>query len=240
MSVVVRRFLFAPLALAALVAVTRPAEAQSFSSAATPATPILMNSASFISGDDVVATLDQNGAMAPKQKHHEGLGIGIKGGPFFAGLSGGDEISFENKAGFQVSLFLGGNRPGVFGVATEITFIKRNAQAAGSTTTSNSQYALEIPLLFRFNFGSKNLDRLSFYAMFGPALDLNLTKFSFSDLTHNTGYDLNLVFAGGVEITRFIVEVRYDKGLRSITSDLGDFSKVKTHAVVLLFGVRFN
>jgi len=235
----VRRLLLALVAVVAMVALPRPALAQSApDNGVGPSIPVLMQSVSFLNEDDAQPAAAMAGLQAPppQKKHHEGLGIGIKGGPAFAGFSGAE--GFQGKTGYQISLFLGGNRPGVFGVATEITFIQRNASAVGNTTTSSSSKALEIPLLFRFNFGSHNLDRLSFYFMLGPAIDINLQKFS--ELVHNSGYDVNLIFSGGVEITRFIIEFRYDKGLKNLAPDLGDAVNVKTHAFLILFGIRFN
>jgi hypothetical protein len=74
--------------------------------------------------------------------------------------------------------------------------------------------------------------------MLGPAIDINLEKFS--ELVKNSGYDVNLIFSGGVEITRFIIEFRYNKGLKNLAPNLGDSVSVKTHAFLVLFGVRFN
>lgn len=236
-----RRLLFALLAGFVSVVIARPALAQVAPDNGSTL-PVLMQSVSFVSEsfDDQASNGKPPAAPPPQHKHHEGLGIGIKGGPAFAGLSSGGATTFQTKTGYQISLFLGGNRPGVFGVATEISFIRRNAAAAGSTTTSSTGYALEIPLLFRFNFGSRNLTGVSAYFMAGPALDLNLKKFALTQLTKNTGYDLNIVISGGVEITRFIIEFRYNKGLKAIANDLSSSFAVKTHSIVLLFGVRFN
>ena len=233
----VRRLLLVLVAVVASVALPRPVLAQSVSeNAVAPAIPFVMQNVSFVNDADQGTT----GAPPPQHKHHEGLGIGIKLGPIFSGYTGSGGLSLGNKTGFQFSLFLGGNRPGVFGVATEITFINRGANAVGQNTTSSSMKALEIPLLFRFNFGAHDLSHVAGYFMFGPAIDINLSNFAFSALTNNSGYDINLIFAGGVEITRFIIEIRYNKGLKAISSNLDNSVSVKTHAIVLLFGVRFN
>jgi hypothetical protein len=234
----VRRLVLALVAVVATVALPRPALAQSApDNGVGPAIQVLMQSVSFVNEADELAAFGTQ-APPPQKKHHEGLGIGIKGGPAFAGFNTSGEVGFQGKTGWQISLFLGGNRPGVFGVATEITFISRNASAVGNTTVSSSSKALEIPLLFRFNFGSHNLDKASFYFMLGPAIDINLEKFS--ELVKNSGYDVNLIFSGGVEITRFIIEFRYNKGLKNLAPNLGDSVSVKTHAFLVLFGVRFN
>ena len=240
MHLSVRRFFFASLVVLGSVMFTRPALAQSTPDNAPALLPVLMQNVSFTSESTGPAVLPALQGPPPAQKHHEGIGIGLKGGFMFAGYSGGPTLSFQNKAGVVFMLFLGGNRPGLFGVATEITIIKRTAAAIGTTTANVTQWALEIPFLFRLNFGSKNLDRAQVYFLGGPALDINLQKLAFSQLTKNTGYDLNIVLAGGVEITRFILEVRYNKGLRAIANDLSASINVKTHSVMALFGIRFN
>jgi len=234
----VRRLLLVLVAIVASVALPRPVLAQVSENAVAPAIPVLMQNVSFANEADNQTTGTQ--APPPQHKHHEGLGIGIKLGPMFNGYTSNGGLALGNKTGFQFSLFLGGNRPGVFGVATEITFINRGVNAVGQNTTSTSQKALEIPLLFRFNFGAHDLSHVGAYFMFGPAIDININNFAFSALTNNNGYDINLIFAGGVEITRFIIEVRYNKGMRAISSNLDNSVSVKTHAIVLLFGVRFN
>jgi hypothetical protein len=231
------RLLIGLLAVFISVVIAHPARGQSTSDNGSTL-PVLMQSVSFVN-DGVDAQAPQ-AAPPPQHKHHEGLGIGIKGGPAFGSLSTSGAVAFKTQTGYQISLFLGGNRPGVFGVATEITFIKRYASAVGLTTTSSASTALEIPLLFRFNFGSHNLDGVSAYFMAGPAIDFNLEKFGLAQLVKNEGYDINLIFSGGVEITRFIIEVRYNKGLKNLTPNLATSTSTKTHAVILLFGVRFN
>jgi hypothetical protein len=240
----VRRLLLALVAVfVATVALPRPALAQSApDNGVGPAFPVLMQSVSFADEADSQPALAQSGTQAPppQKKHHEGIGIGFKGGPAFSNISTNGAVNFSHGTGYQLSLFLGGNRPGVFGVATEITFIKRNANAQGLTTTSAAGTALEIPLLFRFNFGSRNLSGVCFYFMLGPAIDINLEKFGVAELVKNSGYDVNLIFSGGVEITRFIIEFRFNKGLKNLAPDLTPGADVKTHAYVILFGVRFN
>jgi hypothetical protein len=145
----VRHLLLALVAVVATVALPRPALAQSApDNGVGPAIPVLMQGVSFINeADDQAATGTQ--APPPQKSHHNGPGIGVKGGWAFAGFSGA--TNFQANTGWQIGLFLGGNRTGVFGVATEITFIQRNASAIFNTTISSSSKALEIPLLFRFN-----------------------------------------------------------------------------------------
>ena len=45
---------------------------------------------------------------------------------------------------------------------------------------------------------------------------------------------------GGVEITRFLAEVRYNEGLRNISKNFSASNDIKTRSFALLIGVRFN
>ena len=203
-------------------------------------------SASFLQGWNFTATDTDNTAQpeaqAPPQSSakHGGIGIGIKGGPVFATLDTTSSTTFQMKTGYQIGLFIGGNRPGVFGVGTEITYIKRNAQAQGQTTTSGSATALEIPILFRFNAGSSSLSGADLYVLFGPAIDINMTKFSPNFVANTTSYDMNGVVGVGVEITRVILEFRYNRSFKNVAKTLSDSTNVNMHSFVLLAGFRFN
>jgi hypothetical protein len=243
-SAQVRRSVMITAALAVLVMLgVVPASAQS-----SPAAR--MSGVTFNNADDPAPLPAQAQSPAqplpqaqpqPESKpKHGGIGIGIKGGPMFAKLDSSGATTFQQKAGYQVGLFIGGNRPGVFGVGTEITYIKRNAQAQGNTTASSSATALEIPLLFRLNAGSGHLSGADVYVLFGPAIDINMTKFSTAFVSNTTSYDLNGVAGVGVEITRVILEFRYNRGFRSVARTLSDSTVVNMHSFVLLAGFRFN
>jgi hypothetical protein len=235
-SAQVRKSAMIALVLGVLVMLgASPARAQSPSPAPLPA---WMHGVGFtaISADDTA----QSSAQSQPKSKHEGLGIGIKGGPMFAKLDTSGSTTFQQKTGYQVGLFLGGNRPGVFGVGTEITYIKRYASAQGQTTTSSSATALEIPLLFRFNAGSSHLSGADVYVLFGPAIDINLTKFSTAFVSNTTSYDLNGIAGVGVEITRVILEFRYNRSLRNVARTLSSSTAVNMHSFVLLVGFRIN
>jgi hypothetical protein len=54
--------------------------------------------------------------------------------------------------------------------------------------------------------------------------------------------DLGVLFGGGIEITRFLVEGRFNKGLRNVldSSNAGSVADIKTKSFAVLFGLRFN
>ena len=176
----------------------------------------------------------------------QGIGIGVKGGPVFTTLDfSGDVVEgleTENRTGWMGGLFIGGNRPGLVGVGVEINYIKRRVRDTESGLVS-SVSSIDVPVYLRLNGGSRSLDGVNFYGIVGPAFEINLAADEDGEDIKDSieDFDLNLVIGGGVEITRFIVEVRYMKGLRNIAKDLSEFdASAKSNSFAVLFGVRFN
>ncbi len=173
---------------------------------------------------------------------HEGVGVGVKGGLLFSNLDFGANDDFlKNKTGFIGGLFVGGNRGGVLGVEADVFYARKGAKVEG-TDREYDIHMLEIPILLRLNAGSSSLSGVSVYGLAGPALDIRLkSEFGGIDIIDSTqGYDVNLVLGAGVEITRFLAEVRYNRGLRNISKDFSQSDEIKTRSWALLIGVRFN
>ena len=183
--------------------------------------------------------------IAAAAQSHGGIGVGVKGGPLFSSLTSDvSKDEFKTRTGWIGGLFVGGNRNGVVGAAVELLYARKGAKANdGSGDQIDIDY-LEVPVLLRINAGSRSLSGANLYAVVGPAFDIRLkSKLSTGeDLKDQTeGADVGLAVGVGVEITRFLVEARYTKGLRNIASaslDLGE--KIKTSTVAIFFGVRFN
>jgi hypothetical protein len=176
----------------------------------------------------------------------QGIGVGIKAGPVFNKLiltgDDDDEEDLTSRTGWMAGLFIGGNRPGLVGVGVEINYIKRTSRDPDTEEDFGLQ-SIDIPVYLRINGGSRTLDGVSFYGIVGPAFDINLKAdvdgFDIKDQVED--FDINLVIGGGVEITRFIIEGRYMRGLRNLQKDLGDStSSAKSSSFAVLFGVRFN
>jgi hypothetical protein len=182
------------------------------------------------------------GDSAPAS-HHEGIGIGVKGGPVFASISQAQSagVTLKNNNGFLFGLFLGGNRPGAVGVMAEIDYAKKGAK--DSSGNALSLYYVEIPVLLRINIGSSSLNGVSFYIIGGPAFAIQL-KGSLNGVDVKSQYqtlDINYIIGAGVEITRFILEGRVDNGLRNVNKgNLAMTSTIHNRAFELLFGFRFN
>ena len=174
---------------------------------------------------------------------HEGIGIGVKAGPLFSSLDAKDDPNvFKTRTGIIGGLFLGGNRPGIVGVGVDLLYARRGAKIEGTDLTVDMDY-INVPVYARINAGSSNLSGGIVYGIVG--LDLNfLLKSELSeggeDLTDDfQRADYGLALGIGAEITRFIVELRYTKGLGNLAKD-DDDPELKSQSFALMFGVRFN
>ena len=172
---------------------------------------------------------------------HEGVGIGIKAGPLFSTLSS-DVVAdpLDTRTGWIGGLFIGGNRPGVVGLQADILFARKKV---GTPTGDVTLDYLEIPVMLRVNAGSSNLDGVSVFGVLGPVLDVRLKgKLNFEDgLDDQTeSVDVGITVGAGIEITRFIIEGRYTRGLRSIDKNLSLDREITTRAFAVMFGIRFN
>ena len=184
----------------------------------------------------MVAQAPPPGGRGPR---HGGVGFGIKGGFLFSSFDAANE-NFKNHNGWLAGIFFGGNRPGVLGVQGEIQYAKKGAEIS---TTKIDQYYLEIPILLRLNVGTNSLNGVNVYGLVGPVFDINLkTEQNGIDVKDNyESLDLGLLFGGGIEITRFLVEARYNKGLRNVLKEGGfGVTEIKTHSFAVEFGIRFN
>lgn len=181
-------------------------------------------------------------ATPASAQNAEGVGIGIKGGLLFSTLDFGENDDFlTNRTGLIGGLFIGGNRGGLLGVEADILYARKGAGLSGAEADLDV-HMLEIPILLRVNAGSRSLGGVSLYGLAGPAMDFRLkAEFGGVDIIDFTeGYDVNLVLGGGIEITRFLAEVRYNHGLRNISRNFSASDEIKTRSWALLIGVRFN
>ena len=164
---------------------------------------------------------------------------GIKFGPTFATFSS-DSLDFSNRTGLHAGIFFGGNRSGIAGIQSEINWIRRRAETA-SNQGIRIDY-LQVPVLLRLNAGSDSASGFVAYGIVGPAVDVKIAD-EVEGTTIDDGFegaDISLVFGGGVEFARIIVEGRYEKGLRRINNTFSDFTEIKKQAFTILFGVRFR
>jgi hypothetical protein len=165
---------------------------------------------------------------------------GIKFGPTFAKF-GSEALDFKTRTGLHGGLFFGGNRSGIFGVQTEINWIRKNSAAELSSEDIRIDY-VQVPVLLRLNIGTDSANGFAVYGLAGPAISVKIAD-EVNGITVDDGFegaDVGLVFGGGVEITRIIIEGRYEKGLRRINNTFFNFAEIKSQSFTILFGIRFK
>jgi outer membrane protein with beta-barrel domain len=236
-------FLTAVLTASAVVLATLPAGAQTregllLTGKASVTDP---GNTAFLTAGMVEQATPPPGGGGPRAS---GFGIGAKIGPLFTSYTAAScDNCFNTNTGWEGGIWFGGNRGGRVGVMGEILYAKKKQEGSGLTGSTSLQY-LEIPILMRVNIGSRSRNGISVYGLVGPVFDINL-KASLNDLDVKSKYeslDLGILGGVGIEITRFLIEGRFNKGLRNVlkSSDVATFGDIKTRSFAVLFGIRFN
>jgi hypothetical protein len=166
-------------------------------------------------------------------------GAGIKFGPTFATFSS-DALDFDNRTGIHAGLFVGGSRDRVVGLQTEFNWLRKNTETEAGQEIRIDYF--QVPVLLRLNAGSGSANGFAVYGIAGPAIELKIAD-DIQGITLDDGFegaDVSLVFGGGIEVVRIIVEARYEKGLRRINNNFSDFTEIKKQAFTILFGLRFK
>src|SRR5207237_7945643 len=123
-----------------------------------------------------------------------------------------------------------GNRDGVLGMQAEILYANKGSTPNGAAT---DLYHLEIPVMLRLNIGHV-------YGIAGPAFDL-LLKGAQNDLDVKSNFnELNVSFVGGggVEVARFLIEMRAMWGLRNLS--ISGLPELHVRSLAVLVGLRLN
>lgn len=166
-------------------------------------------------------------------------GVGIKVGPTFDEFSD-EALDFDNRTGMHAGIFVGGSRDNVLGFQTEFNWLRKKA-ATEAGQDIRIDY-LQIPLLLRLNVGSSSPNGPALYGIAGPGIELKLADEieGFTLVDGFEGADVSLLFGGGFEVARIIVEGRYEKGLRRINKSFSDLADIKKQSFTILFGLRFK
>ena len=166
-------------------------------------------------------------------------GAGIKFGPTFDTFSS-DALDFDNRTGIHAGLFVGGSRDKVVGFQTEFNWLRKNTETEAGQQIRIDYF--QLPVLLRLNAGSSSANGFAAYGIVGPAVELKIAD-EIQGITLDDGFegaDVSLVFGGGIEVARIIVEARYEKGMRRINNNFSDFTEIKKQAFTILFGLRFR
>jgi len=179
--------------------------------------------------------------LTARPAYADGVGFGAKIGPLFPTINSDNITNFTNRTGWMGGIWFGGNRNGTVGVQGEIMYAKKNVP--DSLGRDIDLHYLEIPILLRGNFGSPNRERVAGFIIVGPAFDVKLkSELNGIDIGEQyEGLDFGVIAGAGVEITRFLIEARYNWGLRNILNgNLTTTTEIKTRTFAILFGVRFS
>jgi hypothetical protein len=179
-------------------------------------------------------------AVLPRPAFADGFGIGAKAGYVYSGLSFSDAKDvFNSDSGWMAGLFFGNKAP--VGVLAELNYLRKRVTDAATGARTDLNY-LDIPVLIKFNIGSTRANGVSFYIMGGPGFDFKVgdSVSSIARVQNYENFDFTLIAAGGLEITRFIIEGRGQWGLTNIAVNQLSTGDLHSHSFLLLFGVRFN
>jgi hypothetical protein len=166
-------------------------------------------------------------------------GFGVKVGPTFDEFSD-EALDFDNRTGIHAGLFVGGSRDNVVGFQAEFNWLRKQAETEGGRDIRIDY--LQIPALLRLNIGSSSPNGFAFYGIAGPGIELKIAD-EIEGLTLVDGFegaDVSLLFGGGFEVARIIVEGRYEKGLRRINNTFSNLLDIKKQSFTILFGLRFK
>jgi hypothetical protein len=167
-------------------------------------------------------------------------GFGIKGGPTYPDFSTDiEDFDFDNKVGTELGFFFGGNRPGIFGFQGEANWLRKRTEASGVDVRIDY---IQLATLLRLNIGTRSTSGLAFYGLVGPGFNFKIADsiegVDVEDALETI--DIPILFGGGMEITRFIIEGRYEKGLMQINDNFSGTSEIKSNGFAILFGFRFR
>jgi len=167
-------------------------------------------------------------------------GFGVKGGPTFSDFTS-DALDFNNKTGFQAGAFFGGNRSGILGWQGEANWIRKESEVSSTGNNVRADY-IQLAGLLRLNAGTKSTSGFALYGLVGPGFNFKVADETegFTGTDAFKTFDIGLLFGGGVEITRFLVEGRYELGLRNVNASSLTSSDIKAHSFAVLVGFRFR
>ena len=177
---------------------------------------------------------------AAAQSDGPGVGVGFKVGPTFADFSS-DVLDIDTRTGWHAGIFIGGNRSGVVGWQTEVNWIRKQGRVPDIPSDIRVDY-IQVPVFLRINIGTESRQGFAIYAIGGPGFSFKVAD-EISGVTIDDafeGTDIGLIVGGGVEITRLILEGRYEWGFRHINKNFTDVDEIKSRSFTFLVGVRFN
>jgi outer membrane protein with beta-barrel domain len=193
--------------------------------------------------------------------HAQEITTGVKAGIDFSSLPNAGEVldqvvrqsstETSSKTGFLVGGFATVPFWNRLALQPELQFVmkgvKLNEAGSGGTVTTSIRY-LEFPVLLRYE---APVSDHTAYVMFGPTFAVKAGTSANLDGPSQTAdinvdsairtFDAGLAFAGGLEIQRYFVELRYTQGLNDVASDtFVHVDSVKNRVIAISAGIRFK
>ena len=179
-------------------------------------------------------------ATAQGSEADAGIGFGVIYGIVRPSFKDDDaQFTLSNKTGWKVGIFFGGNRDGTVGFWGKLLYKVKKAETQFDTEVETKY--LEIPAGFRVNFGSSSRNSIGGFLDFGGVADINIGKLEHVIIPEDyLGTELGYYFGVGVEITRLIVELRWDRMVKSFYDPADGFESIKGHEFEVEFMFRIN
>jgi hypothetical protein len=179
-------------------------------------------------------------ATATVNEADAGIGFGVIYGIVRPSFKDDDaQFTLSNKTGWKVGIFFGGNRDGTVGFWGKLLYKVKKAETA-SATEVETRY-LEIPAGFRINVGSSSRNSVGGFIDVGGVVDINIKKLDDPNIPEDyLGTELGWYFGVGVEVTRLIVELRWDRMVKSFYDPAAGFEAIKGHEFEVEFMFRIN
>jgi hypothetical protein len=181
-------------------------------------------------------------ATAQVNEADAGIGFGVIYGIVRPSFKDEDaQFTLSNKTGWKVGIFFGGNRDGTVGFWGKLLYKVKKANVFSETGPEIETKFLEIPAGFRINFGSSSRNSIGGFVDLGAVVDLQIEKLDDTNITEDySGTELGYYFGFGVEITRLIVELRWDRMVKSFYDPEEGFESIKGHEFEVEFMFRIN
>jgi hypothetical protein len=169
-----------------------------------------------------------------------GIGFGVIYGIVRPSFKDDDaQFTLSNKTGWKVGIFFGGNRDGTVGFWGKLLYKVKKAETAFDTEVE-ARY-LEIPAGFRINVGSSSRNSVGGFVDIGGIVDINIKKLEDPIIDDEyLGTELGWYVGFGVEVTRLIVELRWDRMVKSFYDPADGFESIKGHEFEVEFMFRIN
>lgn len=175
----------------------------------------------------------------------QSVGIGIKGGPNFAKLSGSQSFSqnYNNRTGYHFGAYVL-FKLGKIGIQPELLYSKQGSNFSVNTSNFEANFDyINIPILFKlYTIGGVNLQ-------IGPQLGFasgGQLKQTINNVTTSQGYsqviknnDLSLAMGLGWDLPFGLsIDARYNLGLSNNNNISGTSGEIKNQVIMASVGYR--